>query len=132
MFSADAPPLGAKLVPASLRLSSYRAGAIEFDTVSPGEAVIVVADTWIPGWKVYVDGQEKRPFRVNHTQIGIHLPASGTFHVKLAYEPSYRWLTDILAAPTRLLPNASPSEPFGRQFGLGDLPSICAARNAQE
>jgi hypothetical protein len=132
MLSADAPPLGEKLVPASLRLSSYRAGAIEFDTMSPGESVIVVAHTWVPGWKVYVDGEEARPFRVNHTQIGIHLPAAGTFHVKLAYEPSYRWVTDILAAPTRLLPDASRSEPFGRQFGLGDLPSICAAINAQE
>jgi hypothetical protein len=121
MSSADAPPVGEKLVPASLRRSSYRAGRLEFDTVSRGEAVIVVADTWLPGWKVYVNGEEARPFRVNHTQIGIHLPAAGTFHIKLAYEPHYRLLTDILAAPTRLLPNASPSEPFDRQFGSGDV-----------
>jgi hypothetical protein len=100
--------------------------------VSSGEAVIVIADTWIPGWKAYVDGREATPFRVNHTQIGVHLPNAGSFRVRLAYEPFYGRLTEILAAPTRLLPDASRSEPFIRQVSLGDLPSVCLSTNAQE
>jgi hypothetical protein len=131
VLDADAPPVADKLASASLRLANYGAGEIDLDAVSSGEAVIVIADTWVPGWKAYVDGREAAPFRVNHTQIGIHLPNSGSFHVRLAYEPSYRWLNDILAAPTRLLPDAPRSE-LSLQLGLGDLPSICQSTNAQQ
>jgi hypothetical protein len=131
VLDADAPPVADKLASASLRLANYRAGEIDFDTVSSGEAVIVIADTWIPGWKAYVDGREVPPFRVNHTQIGIHLPNSGTFHVRLAYEPPYLRLSDILAAPTWLLPDAARPQPFSRQLGLGDLPSVCLSTNAE-
>jgi hypothetical protein len=113
-------------------LANYRAGEIDLDAVASGAAVIVFADTWIPGSKAYVDGREASLFRVNHTQFGIYLPKAGTYRVRLAYEPSYRPLFDILAAPTRLLPNAARSEPFSRRLGLGDLPALCATTNADE
>jgi hypothetical protein len=132
VLDADAPPVADKLASASLRLRNYGAGEIDLDAVSSGEAVIVIADTWIPGWKAYVDGREAPPFGVNHTQIGVHLPNSGIFHIRLAYEPPYPRLNDILAAPTRLLPDASRSEPHSRELGLIDLPSICLSPNAQQ
>jgi hypothetical protein len=131
VLDADAPPVADKLASANLRLANYGAGEISFHAVSSGEAVIVIADTWFPGWKAYVDGREAPAFRVNHTQIGIHLPNSGTFHVRLAYEPPYRQLSDILAAPTRLLPDAPRSE-LSPELGLGDLPSVCQSTNAQQ
>jgi hypothetical protein len=131
-LDTDAPPVADRVVAADLRLSNYRAGELDLDAVSSGEAVIVVADTWIPGWKVYVDGQEARPFRVNHTQIGIHLPRSGKFHLRLAYEPPYRLLHAFLAAPTRLIAGANRAEPSSRELGLGDLPPACASTNAKE
>jgi hypothetical protein len=132
VLDADAAPVADKLASANLRLANYGAREIDLDAVSSGEAVIVIADTWFPGWKAYVDGREAPAFRVNHTQIGIHLPNSGTFHVRLAYEPPYRQLNDILAAPTWLLPDASRSEPFSRQLGLGDLPTVCLSTNAEQ
>jgi hypothetical protein len=131
MLEADAPPDMERLAPASLRLTGYRGREIDLDATSPGRAVIVVASTWSPGWKAYVDGREARPFRVNHTQIGILLPHSGTFRVRLVYEPSYGWLSNILAVPTRLLPNSSRSEPSDLRFGSDDLPTVCASRNAE-
>jgi hypothetical protein len=131
VLDTDAPPVADKLASASLRLANYRAREIDLDAVSSGEAVIVIADTWIPGWKAYVNGREAPPFRVNHTQIGIHLPNSGTFHIRLAYEPPYRQLSDILAAPTRLLPDTPRSE-LSPVLGLGDLPPICQSTNAQQ
>src|SRR6266478_6246621 len=70
--------------------------------------------------------------RVKHTQIGIHLPKAGTFHIRLAYEPSYRLLNDILAAPTRLMPVTPQSQPSSDQLSIGDLPPICASTNTQE
>jgi hypothetical protein len=131
VLDADAPPVADKLASANLRLANYGAKEIRLDAVSSGEAVIVIADTWIPAWKAYVDGREVPPFRVNHTQIGIRLPNSGTFHVRLAYEPPYRQLSDILAAPTRLLP-AAPRSELSPELGLGDLPSVCQSTNAQQ
>ena len=132
VLDKDAPPVREKFASASLRLANYGSGEIHLDAVTSGEAIIVIADTWIPGWKAYMDGREAHLFRVNHVQIGIHLPNSGTFHVRLAYEPPYRQLNNILAAPTRLLPDARRSEPFSREFGLGALPSACLSTNAQE
>jgi hypothetical protein len=132
VLDADAPPVARELASADLRLANYGAKEIDLDVVSSGEAVIVIADTWIPAWKAYVDGREVPPFRVNHTQIGLHLPNSGTFHVRLAYDPPYRQLNDILAAPSWLLPDASRSEPFSRQLELGDLPTVCLSTNAEQ
>jgi hypothetical protein len=132
VLDTDAPPVADELVPAALRLANYRAGTIELDAVASGEAVIIVADTWLPGTKAYVDGREASPFRANHTQFGLYLPKAGTYRVRLAYEPAYLPLLDILAAPTRLLPNAGRSEQLSRVLGLGDLPAICATINAHD
>jgi hypothetical protein len=55
--------------------------------------VIVIAHTWIPGGKHM--WMATTLLRLNHTQIGIHLPKAGTFHIRLAYEPSHRWLSNI-------------------------------------
>jgi hypothetical protein len=132
VLDVDAPSAADKLASTTLRLANYRAREIDLDAVSSGEAVIVIADTWVPGWKAYVDGREAPLFRVNHTQMAIHLPNSGAFHVRLAYEPPYRHLSDVLAAPARLLPDASRSQPFDRQLSMGDLPSVCLSTNAQQ
>jgi hypothetical protein len=132
MLSKDAPPLADKLVPASLRLSRYRAGEIALDAMSSGAALIVVANTWIPGWKVYVNGRDAPLLRVNHTQIGVHLPVPGTFQVRLAYEPPYRRLASLLAAPAQLVAGGHRANPSSRQLSLGDLPPVCGSPNVRE
>ena len=111
---------------------NYQPGNIALDAVTSGEAILVFAQTWLPGWKAYVDGREASLFRVNHTQIGLHLPAAGAFHVRLVYEPAYRWLNDILAVPAKLIAGAAAPEPFSYQLGVSELPAVCASTNAQE
>jgi hypothetical protein len=127
MLGGDAPPLAGNLVPARLRLSRYRAGEIDLDAMSSGAALIVIANTWIPGWKAYVDGRDAPLLRVNHTQIGVQLPNPGTFHVRLAYEPPYRRLADVLAAPTQLIAGGDHADPSSRQLSRGDLPPVCGS-----
>lgn len=126
ILAADAPPVGDHLSAMELRISTYRAGEINVEATGSGEAIIIFANTWIPGWKAYIDGHEAPIFRANHTQIGLHLPAAGTFHIRLAYEPSYRWLTDIFAAPTKLIASVQPTTP---ELGDSQLPPICAMTN---
>jgi hypothetical protein len=58
VLAADAPPVADKLASVSLRLANYEAEEIDLDAVSWGEAVFVIADTWIPGWNAYVDRRE--------------------------------------------------------------------------
>jgi hypothetical protein len=129
---SDAPPVAEKLAPADLQLLRYQPGEIALDAAASGEAIVVFAQTWLSGWKAYVDGREVPLFRVNHTQIGLHLPTAGTFHVRLAYEPAYRWLNDILAVPAKLIAGAAAPEPFSYQLGVSQLPAVCASTNAQE
>ena len=129
VLNADAPPIAGHLASLSLRLTAYQPGEIDVDAAGSGEAVIVFANTWLPGWKAYVDGQEVSVFRVNHTQIGVHLSKSGTFHIKLAYEPVYSRLADILATPTRLIAGAPGPQVSSHELGLGEIPPICASMN---
>jgi hypothetical protein len=125
MVDGEAPPV-VQLAPASLRLLKYQGGDIELEAIAEGETVIVFANTWMRGWKAFVDGREASPLRVNHTQVGLHLPKSGTFHVKLAYEPTYRWTNDVFAAPTRLI--AGPKEESRiHELSLSQLEPVCAS-----
>ena len=129
-LNTEAPPRAEQLARATLRLLRYEGGTIDLHAVSSGEAVIVIANTWIPGWQASVDGRDAPLFRVNHTQIAIHLPEPGTFRVTLAYEPPFHQLLDVLAAPARLVADAHRPEPSYRQLDFGDLPPACASPNA--
>ncbi len=131
-LDTDAPPLADKLARVRLRLLNYQAGAMDIDAESSGGAVIVIANTWIPGWKASVDGRDALLFRVNHTQMAIHLPEPGTFRVRLAYVPPFHQLGDVLAAPARFMTDARGAEPSNRQLDFGDLPSVCASPHAQQ
>ena len=131
VLNADTPRIAGPLAALSLRLTAYQPGEIDVDAAGSGEGVIVFANTWLPGWKAYVDGQMVSVFRVNHTQVGVHLPPkSGTFHIKLAYEPVYSRLTDILATPTRLIAGDAGPQVSSHELGLGEIPPICASTSA--
>jgi hypothetical protein len=65
----------------------YRLTSIRADTESPSPNLLVVADTWYPGWRATVDGQEAAIFRVNGTFRGVLVPA-GRHHVGMTYVPN--------------------------------------------
>jgi hypothetical protein len=54
-------------------------------TEAPG--LLVVADTWMPGWTARVDGRPSPILRGNHAQRVIPLPRSGRHEVVMRYEP---------------------------------------------
>jgi hypothetical protein len=57
------------------------------ETESQRPALLVLTDTWFPGWKVTVDGEEVPIHRVNYVVRGVRVPA-GTHRVEFAYEPA--------------------------------------------
>lgn len=50
------------------------------------EAILVLSDTYYPGWKVFVDGREKKILRANYNFRAVVLP-SGAHQVDFVYSP---------------------------------------------
>jgi hypothetical protein len=65
----------------------YRPNAvgIEVQTAAPG--LLVVSDTYDPGWLATVNGRQEPIYRVNHAFRGVRIPA-GTSIVEMTYRPS--------------------------------------------
>lgn len=59
--------------------------SIEVNTTAPG--LLVVADTWMPGWSARLDGRPVPVLRGNLAQRVIPLPGPGVHHVDLEYHP---------------------------------------------
>ncbi len=58
---------------------------LHVSTEAPG--LLVVADTWMPGWSAEVDGQGQPILRGNRAQRIIPLPRPGRHQVVLTYQP---------------------------------------------
>lgn len=58
---------------------------LEVFTEAPG--LLVMADTWLPGWSAQVDGRPAPIFRGNHAQRVIPLEQSGRHTIILRYSP---------------------------------------------
>jgi hypothetical protein len=57
---------------------------LEVATEAPG--LLVVADTWMPGWTAVVDGRPTAILRGNHAQRVIPLTDPGRHRIVLRYE----------------------------------------------
>jgi hypothetical protein len=68
-------------------VTSYSTNAITIKTTSGSPAVLVVTDTYYPGWKATIDGAEAPILRANWTFRAIPILA-GTHTVDMAYQPS--------------------------------------------
>lgn len=78
------PPLSGS---GSVAVSAYTSNTVEASTDTRGTTMMVVANTYYPGWKAYIDGQPTSVSRVNWTMNGVSLPP-GKHIVKLRYEPT--------------------------------------------
>jgi hypothetical protein len=61
-----------------------KAGYTELDVVAKRGGILVMADTWYPGWKVYVDDQEQELLRANYLFLGVEL-SPGKHNVIFCY-----------------------------------------------
>ena len=58
---------------------------VRVETRAPG--LLVVGNTWMPGWTAVVDGSPARVFRGNHCQQVVPIAKAGRHEVVLRYEP---------------------------------------------
>jgi hypothetical protein len=72
---------------AQARILADRPTRVTVESSSPGPGYLVLADTFYPGWKATVDGEEKPILRANTMFRAVMVPG-GTHRVEFIYQPS--------------------------------------------
>ena len=85
--------------PGVARISDYQDERVAIRTRTTRPGLLVLTDSFYPGWKAAVDGKDAKIHRVDYLVRGVRLPA-GTHTVTFRYEPaSWRagWITSAIA-----------------------------------
>ncbi|HLA81918.1 MAG TPA: YfhO family protein, partial [Thermoleophilia bacterium] len=103
----SSPPQGISLVrstasPGVITRRVYEPLRVSFDVAITQPAILVLNDTYYPGWKAYVDGAERPILRANHAFRAVALPA-GTRRVEFVFAPRSLSLGGAVSAATWLL-----------------------------
>lgn len=65
-----------------------RGNALSLEVTAQGRALLVLGDTWYPGWSVTVDGMRQPIYRANYLFRGVFLEP-GTHRVEFVYTPTH-------------------------------------------
>ena len=76
---------------ATVTIRDYRPGTVTMSAITGKPAMLVLADTYYPGWKAFVDGKERPVLRVNHTLRGVALEPGGHTVVFVFQPASLVW-----------------------------------------
>ena len=64
----------------------YAPNRVSIETSQNAQGILVLLDTWFPGWKVKVDGTPGHIFRANYFYRGVKLNA-GRHKIEFSYTP---------------------------------------------
>jgi hypothetical protein len=87
------------------KISQYDNQRVVVDTSSNGSGILVLTDSFFPGWRVYVDGKEEKHLRANYFFRGVAL-TQGEHNVEFLYEPHWFKAGAIGSSATLLLVGA--------------------------
>jgi len=73
--------------PGAITRRSYGLGQVSFDLVLKHPAILVLSDTYYPGWRAFADGAEVPIYRANIAFRAVFLP-SGTRHLEFVFRPT--------------------------------------------
>jgi hypothetical protein len=68
------------------KIVRYANSDVVIQATLAGSGVLVLTDSYYPGWKVFIDGKEGSILRANHFFRGVQL-SPGTHRVEFRYEP---------------------------------------------
>jgi hypothetical protein len=72
---------------AQVTLLSYAPNALEYQTQSAKDGIVVFSEIYYPyGWHTYLDGKPTEHFGVNYTLRALNVPA-GEHHIKFEFKP---------------------------------------------
>jgi hypothetical protein len=91
---------------------------------APRQSLLVLEDTWYPGWTVTVDGQASPIYRVNYAFRGVFIEP-GEHHIEFSYRPKYFQLGVCACAATAVgsLLLVAVARGFGRKRRATIVPS---------
>lgn len=69
-----------------IRIVSFSPNKIDLDVTANKNKILVISDTYYPGWKAYVDGKETKIYRANYTFRSLPV-LSGNHKITLVYDP---------------------------------------------
>ena len=67
-------------------IEKYEEQRVEIRAVTDKPSLLVLTDTYYPGWKAYIDDTETPIYRANYTLRAVEVPG-GTHTVRFAYKP---------------------------------------------
>jgi len=84
---------------ATAEIRTYDDASVTVDVTSNDDGILVLADSYYPGWRAYVDGAETRIYRTNHFFRGV-IVSQGTHVVEFTYDPLSFRIGLLLSAAT--------------------------------
>lgn len=72
---------------AEIKIIKYDEALIEADVTASGNNFVFIGNTYLHGWKAYIDGNMTEVYKANHGYIGIVVP-KGLHKVKIEYAPT--------------------------------------------
>lgn len=71
----------------NVEILDYQREQITIRAAAARDSFLVLADSYYPGWRAYVDGAETRIYRADYLFRAVHVPA-GSHTVKFVFEPN--------------------------------------------
>lgn len=97
VIDEDISVRGTRPLEAQARIQYYENSLVKVQTIANGEGILVLADSFYPGWKAYVDGKQTKIFRANHFFRAVALP-EGEHQIEFRYQPQSFELGLIISA----------------------------------
>jgi len=86
----------------AVTISRYEANRVDVRVETEKAALLVLSDTWFPGWRALVNGRQQPVLRVNHTLRGVVLEP-GSSRVEFVYRPGSFYAGMSVSAVTALV-----------------------------
>ncbi len=86
----------------TVQVIRYSANEVVLRTEGPGGAYLVTSETYFPGWRAWVDGNERPLYVTNGAFRGLPVPA-GRHEVRMSFRPALLWQSALVAAAAWLL-----------------------------
>jgi hypothetical protein len=89
---AGGEPLSGEACPAAgARVIGEGCRSVELEATACGEAYLVLADSFAPGWRAEVDGERREVHRADLALRAVRVDA-GTHRVRMTYSPTLLWM----------------------------------------
>jgi hypothetical protein len=85
-----------------VEIKEYINNKIVLNTKANGTRLLVLTDTYYPGWEVFIDGQQTNILRVNHAFRGVEVK-SGEHKIEFRFRPKSFYYGAFISCSTLLL-----------------------------